>query len=270
MADRNPERHAARTSFPGVDNAAQLGEPGPRKRSRVRRNSVGRPPASDSAETRSRILEAARSCFGTNGYDKTTNRDVADVAHITTGAIYHYFDSKQALFAATLHEVQNSILASLQEGANEHELLIDKIIAILDRSVEIHASDPSLAAFASIALIEVQRHEELQVSVGGDIAGTYLFFDELVGAHLDEIAADVNPNDLVNCLFAVVLGLSQFAAAAGSPQTHSDAVEAFKRMLLGSLFVKPAAVQKLRSVGPKSKSKSPARSTGSRRSATGR
>lgn len=263
MVEKRPVKKAGRTSFPGIDNV-----PAPGKRPRTRRNSVGRPLGSDSAETRSRILDAARTCFGLSGYDKTTNRDVADVAHITTGAIYHYFDSKQALFAATLHEVQSSILASLRESADECERLIDKIMAILDRSVAIHGSDPSLAAFASIALIEVQRHEELQVSVGSDIAGTYLFFDELVGAHLDELADDVNPTDLVNCLFAIVLGLSQFAAAAGSPQSHKDAVDAFKRMLDGSMFVKPSRVGKLRAVG--SKAKAPSKNTRSRRSATGR
>lgn len=193
-------------------------------------------------------MKAACSCFGTNGYDKTTNRDVADAAGITTGAIYHYFDSKQELFAATVREVQGSILSSLGEAAEEHGTLRDQIKAILDRSVAIHVDDPSLATFASIALIDVQRHEELRLSVGADVAGTYLFFDDLVARQADEIADDVNPTDLVNCLFAVVLGLSQFAAAAGSPQSHSDAVDAFKRMLDGSLFVKPSRAKKLRAV----------------------
>ncbi len=260
MAEKRRAVKAVRASFPALDGVATTVEIADKRR-RTPRNSVGRPPASDSAETRSRILKAACSCFGASGYDKTTNRDVADAAGITTGAIYHYFDSKQDLFAATVREVQGSILASLAEAAEAQVTLRDKIKAILDRSVVIHVDDPSLATFASIALIEVQRHEELRLSVGSDVADTYLFFDELVAVHADEIADDVNPTDFVNCLFAIVLGLSQFAATAATPQSHSDAVDAFKRMLEGSLFVKPSRAKKSRRV----RSAPPASATSRRR-----
>ena len=45
---------------------------------------LGRPPASDSADTKQRILAVARSSFGELGWEKTTNKDIAAKAGITS------------------------------------------------------------------------------------------------------------------------------------------------------------------------------------------
>lgn len=44
------------------------------------------------------LLEVARKSFGSNGYDGTSLDDVAPLAGMTKGAVYHHFGSKQALF----------------------------------------------------------------------------------------------------------------------------------------------------------------------------
>ena len=53
----------------------QIGDPQP---SSGRRR--GRPPATDSADTRQAILEAARALFAERGYGAVTNKDVASAA----------------------------------------------------------------------------------------------------------------------------------------------------------------------------------------------
>ena len=70
---------------------------------------LGRPPASSSAETRGRIIDVARRCFAELGYEATTNQAVASEVGITTGAIYHYFDSKLEIYKAVLDEVQERV-----------------------------------------------------------------------------------------------------------------------------------------------------------------
>jgi len=49
------------------------------------------------AETRERILEAAREMFVQHGYEATTMRAIADRIEYTPTAIYHHFRSKEAL-----------------------------------------------------------------------------------------------------------------------------------------------------------------------------
>ena len=48
-------------------------------------------------ETRERILSAAREMFADEGYESVTMRAIAERIEYTPTAIYHHFDSKQAL-----------------------------------------------------------------------------------------------------------------------------------------------------------------------------
>jgi AcrR family transcriptional regulator len=56
------------------------------------------------AERRRQILRAASECFGTRGFHGTTTRDVAAAVGITEAALYRYFASKEAMYAAILDE----------------------------------------------------------------------------------------------------------------------------------------------------------------------
>lgn len=53
-------------------------------------------------DTRSQILEAARSLFGSNGYDRTTIRSIAAEASVDPALVHHYFGTKEDLFAASV------------------------------------------------------------------------------------------------------------------------------------------------------------------------
>ena len=53
--------------------------------------------ARESAETRQRILDAARDMFVRHGYEATTMRAIAERIEYTPTAIYHHFRNKEAL-----------------------------------------------------------------------------------------------------------------------------------------------------------------------------
>ena len=54
------------------------------------------------ARTRERILGAARTQFGREGYDKATLRDIAAGAGVDPALIPHYFGSKEGVFLAAV------------------------------------------------------------------------------------------------------------------------------------------------------------------------
>jgi AcrR family transcriptional regulator len=60
------------------------------------------PAKSDKEVREQRILDAAANLISHYGYDKTTVRDIANEAHISKGAIYLHFQSKEELFEALL------------------------------------------------------------------------------------------------------------------------------------------------------------------------
>ena len=53
-------------------------------------------------DRREQIMDAAMRVFAQKGYSKATNKDIAREAGITTGLIYYYFESKEALLYAIL------------------------------------------------------------------------------------------------------------------------------------------------------------------------
>jgi AcrR family transcriptional regulator len=53
-------------------------------------------------DRREQILDAALRAFAQKGFARTTNKDIAREAGITPGLIYHYFESKDALFRAII------------------------------------------------------------------------------------------------------------------------------------------------------------------------
>lgn len=57
---------------------------------------------SGSPDTRSEILDAAKRVFGEMGYDRATIRGIATEAGVDPSLIYHYFGTKDQLFAASV------------------------------------------------------------------------------------------------------------------------------------------------------------------------
>lgn len=62
----------------------------------------GRPPRTESAGTRDRILAAAREEFSARGYEKTSVRGIAKAAGVDSALVHHYFGTKEQVFEAAI------------------------------------------------------------------------------------------------------------------------------------------------------------------------
>ncbi|MEV6841279.1 TetR family transcriptional regulator [Streptomyces sp. NPDC051133] len=62
----------------------------------------GRPPRAESADTRDRILTAAREEFSAHGYEKTSVRGIAKTAGVDSALVHHYFGTKEQVFEAAV------------------------------------------------------------------------------------------------------------------------------------------------------------------------
>src|ERR1700728_267640 len=125
--------------------------------SKTRAPRIGRPRGATSDLTRARILRAARDCFARAGYAGTTNKDIADRAGITAAAIYQYFDSKTALYAATVRDAQAELVPEFERAIAEETSSRAAFRALLAASARLHTRDPSLAAFLSSLPVEMKR-----------------------------------------------------------------------------------------------------------------
>ncbi|HTA09783.1 MAG TPA: TetR/AcrR family transcriptional regulator, partial [Streptosporangiaceae bacterium] len=102
------------------------------------------PPASLRAEqvaqTRAALVAAGRQLFGTSGFAATSVEDIARAARVTTGALYHHFPTKAAVFEAVFEQVHADLLAASMaaaaDAADTIELLAAGFGAFLDKVLE--------------------------------------------------------------------------------------------------------------------------------------
>ena len=66
-----------------------------------------------SERTRRRLLDAAREVFRRHGFADASMEEIAQRAGVSRGPLYHYFDSKQDLFAAVYEEVEQALAAEI-------------------------------------------------------------------------------------------------------------------------------------------------------------
>ena len=207
-----------------------------RRAQTIQKRSPGRPPGSTSEATRARILAAARVCFARTGYAATTNRDIGEHAGVSSAALYLYFESKTALYMATVSDAKDELIAHYKKAVAETTSLRDGIRALLVASAQIHERDPSMSAFLSALPVEMQRHDELLSAMVESPNEIVEIIEGIVdvGVRNGEIARAVAPQ-VVSMFVAVALGFSMFAATMRA-SSLTGIIDAFNALVEGKLF----------------------------------
>lgn len=84
-----------------------------------------------SAARRQQIIDAAYRCFARKGFHQTTMREIYAEANLSPGAIYHYFDSKDAIIQASFEfDYERSL--GLFAAALQHDDPLQALHELLD------------------------------------------------------------------------------------------------------------------------------------------
>ncbi len=199
---------------------------------------LGRPPATDSGDTKRRILDIAREMFSVHGYEVTTNRDIATAAGITSGALYHYFGSKLDLYLAVHEDVQAGVYESFSNATMNLETFTEMFLAVLEVAHDMNENDPSVARFVGAVRVDAQRHPEMAAALSPRSTQREVFFTRLIdiGVKTGEIDEQQRSFALA-FLLTVLVGLTD-AVSADNAQ-HKQAIEAIKMVMTGDLLRSP-------------------------------
>ncbi|MBO5081432.1 MAG: TetR/AcrR family transcriptional regulator [Lachnospiraceae bacterium] len=77
-------------------------------------------------ETREKLIDSARREFMEKGYNKASLRKICADAGVTTGALYFFFEDKEALFGAIADGPYNELIAILKSHFEEDEALMEQ------------------------------------------------------------------------------------------------------------------------------------------------
>ncbi|MBB5808256.1 AcrR family transcriptional regulator [Saccharothrix ecbatanensis] len=83
----------------------------------------------DAAATKAALLDAATKLFGERGFDRTTVRDIANLAGVNQALLFRYYGSKDALFATVLATQSRELL---EDSPAEH-LLRTVLLRMLEK-----------------------------------------------------------------------------------------------------------------------------------------
>jgi AcrR family transcriptional regulator len=184
------------------------------------------------AQTRAALVAAGRHLFGRQGFADTSVDEIARQARVTTGALYHHFPTKAALFEAVFEQLHMDILeasgAAAAGASDELEFLARAFEAFLDAIME-PAAQRILVTDAP-AVLGLARFTEL------DEKFAFAAIAERLRAARDAGRLRVDDPDTLARLFlgALTRG-SMLIAASGQPRATRDAVARAVRTMLQGL-----------------------------------
>jgi TetR/AcrR family transcriptional repressor of bet genes len=108
----------------------------------------------DHAERRRSIATAAIDVIGTAGVEGTRLRDVAKAAAVTTGAVAHYFRSKDEVLEAALREIVARTVKEQRASAARKDKLLETAYAFLPLDEERRRAWRVWLSFWSRALLD--------------------------------------------------------------------------------------------------------------------
>jgi len=151
--------------------------------------------------TRDRILDISLDLFTTQGYDKTSLREIAEQLGYSKAAIYYHFESKEAILMALhmrLHAIGLEALRTIDRGA----MTLDVWSALIDQMIEQMLSHRALFILHERNRTAMEQlHDERHEAEHDDI-------ESLFRAALDDPSVPLSDRVRVACAFgAVVFGL---------------------------------------------------------------
>ncbi|MGK2869702.1 MAG: TetR/AcrR family transcriptional regulator [Mycobacterium sp.] len=198
----------------------------------------GRPPAAKAAETRERILQAAREVFSELGYDAATFQAIAVRSDLTRPAINHYFQSKRLLYREVVEHTNAVVVRAGMEKARSQPTLLKRLSAFFSIAVQADSKDRSVAAFLVTSVLEAQRHPELSQDEHDSLANSRAFVQWAVSDAIKtgELTTETDVPTLVEMLVAIMWGMGFYAGYVGSHGELEAVVAQFELLMANKLW----------------------------------
>jgi AcrR family transcriptional regulator len=94
---------------------------------------------------RDRIVDAGLALLAARDYDKIQVKDVAEEANVALGTLYHYFSSKEHLFAEVLVRWAGTLRTNISRHPLRGTTDTQRLTQVINRSVRAFQRQPSLA-----------------------------------------------------------------------------------------------------------------------------
>jgi len=124
-----------------------------------------------SVEKQNIIIDAALTCFGTNGYKKTSISDIAAAAGVSKALIFHYFSTKKALYLYLIELCGNILKNEINEKLdNSVTDFFDRIKLLTNIKISAMKKHPAMLSFLNSVYFE--NDDEVKDDLGVILANS--------------------------------------------------------------------------------------------------
>jgi AcrR family transcriptional regulator len=188
------------------------------------------------AQTRSALVASGRLLFGRAGFAAASVEDLAREAGVTTGALYHHFPTKAALFEAVFGLVHAELMAASGQAALRADGAVESLAAAFEAFLD-KVLEPDVQRIIitdAPAVLGAARFTELDERDAFAAIVAALRAAAAAGA----LRAD-DPQTLARLLLGALTRGGMLIASSDEPVTTRNAVAATLRSLLSGLATPP-------------------------------
>lgn len=166
----------------------------------------------DSAETRARILRAAREVINERGYEAANFQAIASRAGLSRPTMHYYFHTREEIYDCLIAEAY-SIVSDCIEQAKREDTLLNQLSEFVAAAYRSGFADRSMMQFTITARLESHRSPTLRENPGPVVAAVHAFYVSIVDEAMarGEIPPGTDADAVVNMLLAMFLGMGFFA-----------------------------------------------------------
>lgn len=170
---------------------------------------------------RTRILDAAEVCFARSGFHRTTMQDICREAGVSAGALYLYFNSKEALIEGISARSREEVLENF-ERLDEAQDFVQSLARMMEDCI---LRKP---AYKAMLWLEISAEATRNPAVRGTHTNCEQHIYDALAALLDRVqkSGRIDPllpiPDIINTMMVIADGL--FLRRAVDPQFDASQV----------------------------------------------
>ena len=166
----------------------------------------------DSAETRARILRAAREVITERGYEAANFQAIASRAGLSRPTMHYYFHTREEIHECLVAEAY-SIVADCIAQAKREDTLLKQLSTFVIAAHRSGFAERSMLQFIIAARLESHRCPSLRGGRAPVVSAVQEFYGSVIEDAIarGEIPDDTDPAAVANMLLAMFLGMGFYA-----------------------------------------------------------